>query len=320
MLLQPSSQPLKVGLFLLPESSMMSLASTLDPMRAANRFARQKLFDWTIATPDGNPATLTCGLDVASSGTLAALDGAELLIVISGFNQSRHAPAPILQQLRRLAPRMAGLGGVEAGPWVLARAGLLDGQRATTHWEDLEDFANAHPEVEVIADRYVISGNRMTAGGAAPAMDMMLELIRARYGQALALQVAGVFIYESARGGADRQPLLARARLERRDPLIARALDLMESTLDEPLPIARLAQHLGLSRRALESRFARQLGLAPAAAYRGLRLDSAARLARDTAHPMQDIALRCGFSSPAAFNHAFRARFGQSPRQMRARP
>ena len=292
MIFQPSAKPLHVGLLLLPESSMMSLASTLDPMRAANRFARRPLFSWRIVTPDGLPATLTCGLDVASGGSLATLGAVDLLLVISGFNQARHAPAPILRQLRQLAPRLACLGGVEAGTWVLARAGLLSGQQATTHWEDLEDFAAAHPEVDVQGARFVITHNRITAGGASPAMDMMLELIRARYGVALALQVAGVFIYESAAGGADRQPLMARARLERRDPLVA---------------------------RALETRFARSLNMAPGQACRNLRLESAARLVRDTAHPMAEIALRCGFSSPAAFNHAFLAKFGQNPRQMRAR-
>ena len=319
MLFQPSDTPLKVGLLVLPESSMMSLASTLDPMRAANRFARRPLFSWTIVTPNGAPATLTCGLDVASTGTLADLGATDLLIVISGFNQSLHAPPAVLRQLQRLAPRLMGIGGVEAGTWVLARAGLLSGQRATTHWEDLEDFATAHPDVEVQGARFVISDNRMTAGGAAPAMDMMLELIRARHGASLARQVAGVFIYETVAKGADRQPLMARARVERRDPLVARALDVMEAALDEPLPIARLAQQLGVSRRALETRFTRALNMAPGTAYRGLRLESAARLVRDTAHPMQDIALRCGFNSPAAFNHAFRTRFAQTPRQMRAR-
>lgn len=319
MIFQPSTKPLHVGLLLLPESSMMSLASTLDPMRAANRFARRPLFSWAIVTPDGLPATLTCGLDVASSGSLSTLGAVDLLLVISGFNQARHAPAPILRQLRQLTPRLACLGGVEAGPWVLARAGLLSGQQATTHWEDLEDFATAHPEVDVQGARFVITHNRITAGGASPAMDMMLELIRARYGVPLALQVAGVFIYESAAGGADRQPLMARARVERRDPLVARALDAMEAALDEPLSVVRLAQSLGVSRRALETRFARSLNMAPGQAYRNLRLESAARLVRDTAHSMGEIALRCGFSSPAAFNHAFRAKFGQNPRQMRAR-
>lgn len=319
LLFQPSAAPLNVALLLLPESSMMSLASTLDPMRAANRFARRPLFNWSVLTPSGAPATLTCGLDVASAGNLANLGAADLLVVISGFNQAQHAPAPVLRELRQLAAQLPCIGGVEAGPWVLARAGLLSGQPATTHWEDLEDFAAAHPDIDVQDARFVITHNRMTAGGASPAMDMMLELIRARHGAALAMKVAGVFIYESAAGGSDRQPLMARARVERRDPLVARALDIMESALDEPIPMAQLCQQLGVSRRALETRFARRLNMAPGAAYRGLRLESAARLVRDTAHTMQDIALRCGFNSPAAFNHAFRAKFGQSPRQMRAR-
>src|SRR3546814_14159142 len=72
--------------------------------------------------------------------------------------------------------------GVEAGSWLLARAGLLDGRAATTHWEDLEDFAARFPEVAVRPDRFVIDGRRFTSGGASPTFDLMLPLIRSRFG------------------------------------------------------------------------------------------------------------------------------------------
>ena len=71
----------------------------------------------------------------------------------------------MIRDLRRMAPRFRAIGGIDAGAWVLARAGLLDGHRATVHWEDMEDLAAAHPQVEVLPHRYVLSGARFTAGG-----------------------------------------------------------------------------------------------------------------------------------------------------------
>ena len=113
----------------------------------------------------------------------------------------------------------------------MARAGLLDGYRATVHWEDLEDLAAAHPEIDVVPDRFVIDRNRVTIGGAAPAQDFMLHLIRARHGAALARQVALSFLTTPRRG---RDPQTGPAPDPALDPRVARAVARMEARLDAP--------------------------------------------------------------------------------------
>ena len=90
---------------------------------------------------------------------------------------------------------------------------MLAGRRATTHWEDLEEFAARHPEATVVADRYVIDGRIVTAGGASPAFDLVLHLIRSRFGAAVALDVASVFVYDEAHAATDAQPLVSLGRL-----------------------------------------------------------------------------------------------------------
>ena len=207
------------------------------------------------------------------------------------------------------------IGGIDAGAWVLARAGLLDGHRATVHWEDLEDLAAAHPQVEVLPQRYVLSGTRFTAGGAAPAADLMLHLIRARHGAALALQVAASFI-TTARDGADPQVSAPPADM-RLDPRVAAALARMEARLDSPDSAAEIARHVGVSPRRLEGLFRAALGTTPAAHALDLRLQAARRMLTDTRHPAQEVALRTGFTSPSAFARAFRHRFGHSPTTVR---
>jgi len=188
--------PLRVTVLLLPESSMMSLASTLDPMRAANRVARRPLFDWRIVTPDGQPAPLTCGVPVAAQGAFGRAEEGDALIVVAGFRHERYTSKALLSLLRAARRRFGAIGGVESGGWLLAQAGLLDGRAATIHWEDLEDFAGRFPEVNVLPDRFVIDGRCFTSGGASPTFDLMLHLIRSRFGYPLALEVASVFIYD----------------------------------------------------------------------------------------------------------------------------
>jgi transcriptional regulator GlxA family with amidase domain len=307
--------PLTLAALVLPQASILEVASVLDPLRSANRHLGVEGFRWRVVSPDGAPVPLTCGIELPSSGSLDAAEGADALVVIAGFRQAEVATRPLIRSLRRIAPRFRAIGGIDAGAWVLARAGLLDGHRATVHWEDLEDLAAAHPQIDVLPDRFVLSGSRFTAGGAAPAADLMLHLIGARHGPALALQVAASFI-TSARDGAEPQ-ISSPAADPRLDPRVAAAIARMEARLDAPEPAARIARALGLSPRRLEGLFRENLATTPARHALDLRLQAARRMLTDTRHPVGEVALRTGFSSPTAFARAFRRRFGTSPAQAR---
>ena len=120
--------------------------------------------------------------------------------------------------------------------------GCSKAARATTHWEDMEDFAAAFPGADVRPDRYVIDGPVFTTGGASPTFDLMLHLVRSRLGMAVALDVASVFIYDQARAATDAQPLVSLGRLEGYDPRLAQAIRLMEAHVDQPLTISAIAR------------------------------------------------------------------------------
>ncbi len=309
----PSPDPLTLALLVLPQASILEVASTLDPLRAANRHLGHQAFRWRVVSPDGAPIPLTCGIELPSSGPLKTAK-ADALIVIAGYRQSEMATAPLIRDLSRMAPRFGAIGGIDAGGWVLARAGLLNGHRATVHWEDHEDFATAHPDVTVLPDRYVIDRKRFTAGGAAPAADLMLHLIRARHGAALALQVAASFI-STARPGTD--PQITPPADPRLDPRVATAIARMEANLETPETTARIAAALNLSPRRLETLFRQNLGQTPGAYALQLRLSAARRLLTDTRHPIAEIALRTGFSAPGTLSRAFRKHFGHPPGSLR---
>ncbi|MFZ9198564.1 MAG: GlxA family transcriptional regulator [Paracoccaceae bacterium] len=310
-----SQQPLTLALLVLPQSSILEVASTLDPLRAANRHLGSDSFRWRVVSPDGRAVPLTCGIELPSNGPMAAAEGADALVVIAGYQQWLGATPALIRELSRMAPRFAAVGGIDAGAWVLARAGLLTGYKATVHWEDHEDFAAAHPGVDVQPSRFVIDRNRFTAGGAAPAADLMLHLIRARHGPALALQTAASFI-TTAHDGHEPQ-VSPRNTDPRLDPRVAAAIARMEARLDRPEPTAKIAQALGLSSRRLEQIFSENLGLTPAAYAQSLRLQAARRMIADTRHPLAEVALRCGFSSASSLSRAFSAKFGTAPSRLR---
>ncbi len=307
------SGPVSVAILLLDETSLLAVAATIDPMRAANRFANRSLFSWTVATADGEPALLTSGVSFPANVALHDVPKADILIVLAGFNHRIHAPMSLTHFLRRNSFKFRAIGSVDSGGWVLARAGLLDGHRATVHWEDLDDFARAFASIDAVADRYVVSRDRFSAGGAVPTLDLMLHLIRSRYGAALAVQVASAFIYDDITSGNTSQKSVSRSRMATFEPTLERAIEIMAQNIEDPISMGDLAGLLGVSRRQVETRFRARLGISPGRYATDLRLQAAARLARDSSLTFTEIAVRTGFSSQAAFTRTFRLSFGLTP-------
>ncbi|EPX83289.1 Transcriptional regulator [Rubellimicrobium thermophilum DSM 16684] len=160
----PVASPLAVTILVLPGSSLMSLAATVEPWRALNRLSPELRADWRLVSLDGGPVLLSSGMPFAVQGPLGPDLSGDLLAIIGGIDALEHA-RPALGMLRGLVRRFARVAGIESGAWVLGGLGLLEGRRATAHWEDHEEFLLRHPGVDVRPDRWVADGPVLTAGG-----------------------------------------------------------------------------------------------------------------------------------------------------------
>ncbi len=305
-----------IDMLVLDQFSLMSLAATVEPLRAANRVSVQPLYRWRLFSRDGTAPRSSSGIPVEMHGVFDAEQPRDAVFVVAAFN-ARLPDRKLAADLRRAARQGATLAGIESGAWALGRAGLLDGYRATTHWEELEEFALAMPNVTVLSDRYVMDRARWTAGGAAPALDMMLAMVRAQHGLALALNVASVFIYDQQQAASAPQPVVSLGLLATRDAALSATIRLMQAHLEEPMPVPILARHAGLSARMLQLRFRAELGMSPYAYYLDLRLAAARRMLQQSGDSVAQVASAYGFGSASAFARAFRARFGVSPVQAR---
>ncbi|MGH7125917.1 MAG: GlxA family transcriptional regulator [Stellaceae bacterium] len=311
-----TDEPLVIDLLVVDGFSLMSLAATMEPLRAANRVSGRALYDWRLLSPDGGSVLGSSGIPLPVVGVLDPKPARDALIVVAAFEAQKRA-ASLGARLRAIARAGVPIGGIESGSWILAKAGLLDGYRATAHWEEVDEFAAAFPAIDVVADRFVIDRDRFTAGGATPALDMMLHLIRVQHGMTIALNVASIFIYDQQHLPADRQSIVQVGRLGFVEPRLTAAIRLMEGSIEDPLRITRIAAEIGLSARSMQALFTRHLGTAPRAYYLDLRLDAARRLLQQTQRSLMEIAVACGFVSASAFSRAFRRRYGRSPRELR---
>lgn len=298
---------------------MMSLSSLIDPLRAANRLARQRLFSWRLVSLSGQPIELTCGIKIEVDDALQADEVGDVFMLIAGFNQEQHAPKQSLRRIREASSKFKTIFAIEAGTWVLARAGIVNNHRVTTHWEDLENFSFSYPKLNVVGERFVIDRNIWTSGGASPSLDMLLHYLRFTQHKSLALDVANVFIYNESKSANDVQANVSLDRLKRIEPRLAMAIEIMENTIEAPKSVEQIASQVGISQRTLELLSLKHLALSPSAHYLRLRLQAARKLVLDSNSPISDIAVRCGFNSQSAFSRAFSKRYKRSPIEMRRR-
>lgn len=312
-----SGIPTQISILVLDESTMLTVASVIDPMRAANRLSGQRLFKWKLFAAHNRNIELSGGVSLNTDQHFSHAEGGDVLIVIASFNQDSNATAATVQSLNRIAARYRIICGVEAGTWLLARAGLANGHQVTTHYEDFENIANRYPAINLCTDRFVIDRKLWTCGGASPALDMMLELIRQHHGKSVALQVASVFIYDETHAATDPQPVQSIGRLVRSEPRLAAVIKIMESHIEDPLPVSAIAASVALSTRTIEKLFKQHLDQTPAVYYLKLRLTVARKMVLDTPLRVQEISVLTGFGSQSTFSRAFKRQYQQSPAELR---
>lgn len=310
-----TAEPDAVGFLLVPEFAMMSYAAVAEPLRAANRIAGRALYTWRHFSPDGLPVAASNGLAIVPDGRVGDAGGLDLLIVCAGGNPSTFEDPRAFAWLRGLSRRGAVIGAVSGGPYILARAGLLDGRRATLHWEHIPAFREDFPKVDVTERAFEIDGDRVTAAGGIAAFDLMVELIARRHGPRLAAAVADWYLRRDA--GAEGQRIDAGRRHAVADPRLARALALMEADLSRPVDRESLARSTGIGLRRLESLFSGALATSIARHHLTMRLDRARLLLRQSALSVTEIATATGFVSQAHFSRAYRGRYGRPPRDDR---
>ena len=138
-----------VGFLLIPGFALMSYAAAVEPLRAANLIAGQTLYRWWHAAPEGRPVTASNGVPIVPDIGIGTERNADMLFVCAGGNPATFSDKGTFAWLRRLARRGVTIGGISGGPYILARAGLLDGHRATLHWEHQPAFSEDFPDIEV---------------------------------------------------------------------------------------------------------------------------------------------------------------------------
>ncbi|GHA10675.1 GlxA family transcriptional regulator [Oceanisphaera arctica] len=314
---RPHSYPQHIGFLLVPGFSLFGLTAMLDPLRHANHGSNRELYRWQLISEQGGAVRSSDDLDIMSDTGIHDLAVCDTLIICSGYDPHARITPGLLGFIRKQASHGADIGCQDTGAYIAAAAGILDGYRATLHWENLDSTAEAFPRVNLVQELLVVDRGRFSCPGALSGLDMMLYLINTQHGNGLATMVSDGLIYTHKRAHSDPQRTSLQKRLDSRNPRLVEAVQLMERNLEEPLRISEIAAQLQLSEREIERLFRHYLQQTPSAYYRNLRLDQARWMLQQTSQSVTDISIACGFASLSHFTRSYQQRFDKNPSRER---
>ncbi|MFC6638279.1 helix-turn-helix domain-containing protein [Sulfitobacter sp. JBTF-M27] len=308
-----TDKPRRFVFVLLDQFSLMCFATAIDSLRIANRMSGKKLYSWTTMGEGGGTVACSAGTLFQLDHDMGELNRDDTIMVCGGMDVQEATSKKMLGWLRREARKGLVVGGLCTASYALAKAGLLDGKRATIHWENQDSFAEEFQEVDLTKSVFVVDGNRLTTAGGTSSIDLMLKLIADDHGEELANAVADQLIYSSIRTDQDTQRLSVPTRIGVRHPKLSQVIQMMENNIEEPISPSLLAKEVGMSTRQLERLFRRYLNRSPKRYYMELRLQKARNLLMQTDMSVINVALACGFASPSHFSKCYRAHYETTP-------
>ncbi|UCM91467.1 GlxA family transcriptional regulator [Streptomyces marincola] len=276
-------------------------------------------YDFTLCAPGGAVRMHLGMFSLSGVPGLAAADTADTLIVPNRPDPQVPPEPAVLDAIRRAAARGARLVSFCTGAFALAKAGVLDGRRATTHWRWAAEFARRFPRVRLEPDvLFVDDANTHTAAGSAAALDLGLHLIRRDHGAEVANAVGRRLVFAGHRDGGQRQ-FVRRPVPAVPDSSLAPVLAWARERLDRPLTVADLAARAAASPATLHRRFRAELGTTPLAWLAAERVALACRLIERGETRLDRVAAASGFGTAAGLRTWMRRHTGLTPTAYRRR-
>jgi len=261
-----------------------------------------------------------CGLHFRAHRTFDQVRGKIDTLLVAGGDAIERSEinAAAVRWLKKIAGRTRRVGSVCTGAMLLARAGLLDGRRATTHWNWCETLVRRAPRTEVDPDPiFIRDENVYTSAGVTAGMDLALALVEEDHGSRLALQVArNLVLYLRRPGGQSQFSAALSLQIADRKPLRELEAWVLDN-LNKPLTVPVLAQHVSMSLRNFARVFGEEMKTTPAKFVERLRVEAARRRLEESENSMETIATECGFGNINSMRNVFQRTLKIAPGQYR---
>src|SRR5215470_7134314 len=273
-----------------------------------------------VSVSSSRSLTANCGLRFSAHRTFRDLRGKIDTLLVAGGEavEQNEINAAAARWLKKVAGRARRIGSVCTGAMLLARAGLLDGRRATTHWNWCQTLIKRAPRAQVDPDPiFVRDENVYTSAGVTAGMDLALALVEEDHGSRLALQVArNLVLYLRRPGGQSQFSAALSLQLTDRKPLRELEAWVLDN-LHKPLTVPVLAEQVAMSPRNFARVFTREMKTTPAKFVERLRVEAARRRLEESQNSMEMIAGECGFGNVNSMRNVFQRTLKIAPGQYR---
>lgn len=301
----------------------LDLVGPFEVFRMANYYSGTQTYQIMLVSPRGGDIVANSGLRLAGAIALKDVPRDLDTILVAGGDERGVRGAvdsEIVAWVRSRAKRTPRVGSVCSGAFVLAAAGLLDGRRATTHWESCDELRRMRPQVELEPDAiYVADPPFYTSAGVTAGFDLCLSFVEADCGADIALAVARNLVLFMRRPGGQTQYSAALNVQAAATPRIRKLVAQVTADPTGDLGVPQLAERAGMSERTFSRVFHKETGLTPAAFVEIARVDRAKALLETSNWPLARIAEKSGINSLDALHRAFQKRVGVTPGDYRAR-
>jgi transcriptional regulator GlxA family with amidase domain len=275
-------------------------------------------FDFALAAERTGIVRTEFGVTLQIEHGLERLRTADIVLAMPVDDHAFEASEPVLAELRAAHERGATLLGFCSGTYLLAAAGLLDGRRATTHWQWVDQIAGRFPEVSLDPDvLYVDEGRVLTGAGGAAGIDLCLYYLRREYGAKVANSVARGLVVPPHRDGGQAQYIVSPLPVVGDSDRLGDVLAWMRENLHEQVTVDDLAARALMSPRSFARHFRTVTGTTPRAWLLAQRMHRAEELLESGDLPVEEIARQAGFGTAAALREQFVRRRGVPPRSYR---
>lgn len=306
----------RMAFVLIPRFNMMTLMTTIEPMRIANYLSPEPLFDWNFFSFDEPVVSANNGMQIQCA-TPRNDDNFDIIFVVGSWGCERFVSPNVVNWVRRQERKGTIVCAFELGVYVLAKAGLLSEKVATTHWSCMPGFAEQFPKIDLREQLFTLDGNIITCAGGTSGIDLMLQLIAVCHNEQLASEVADQIMHHPTRKGDAEQRHTLGGTTDTIHPDVATAVKIIEENVSDPLTIPEIAREVGLSQRQLERCFKRYMGCSVVQFSQLMRLQYARVLLTTTRLSIRQVSVASGFNSMSHFSHAFFKCFGKKPSQYR---
>ncbi|MER6850656.1 GlxA family transcriptional regulator [Streptomyces flaveolus] len=301
-------------------AQLLDVTGPVEVFTTANQYGAG--YDVRLISPTGLPVRTSSGVTIGVGGLNTGAPAGPSTVMVPGRRDWRSAitDTALTDLVRDLAAEADRVVSVCAGAFVLAEVGLLNGRRATTHWELAFELASCYPSICVEDDPiFVQDGSVITSAGVTAGIDLALHLVEVDLGADVARKVAKELVVFMARPGGQAQ---FSARLSQRAPrhtAIRRVLDYVAADPAAEHTVESLAAAGGLSKRHLSRLFQSEIGVSPGQYVESVRVEAARALLETGTGSVEDVARQAGFGSAQTLRRVFQQALGVSPSTYRAR-